>query len=75
MGKGASQMRLVGKASGGGHFGGGHPESEKGFRPPQADRHQHLMRRDVKMRFELALKMPGLSAATAASSSKVTGRM
>lgn len=29
----------------------------KRFGAPQANRHQHLVRRDVKVRFELALKM------------------
>ncbi|MNP78821.1 hypothetical protein D3C76_1765250 [compost metagenome] len=50
-------MRLIGQAGGGGHFGGGHTEGQKGFGTPQADRHQHLMRRDVKVSFKLALEM------------------
>lgn len=59
MGKRAGEMRLVGEAGCGGDLCGGHTASEKTFGSPQADRHQHLVRRDVEMRFKLALKMPG----------------
>ena len=52
-------MRLVGEAGCGGDLCGGHSVSEKTFGSPQADRHQHLVRRDVEMRLKLTLKMPG----------------
>ena len=50
-------MRLIGQARRGGHLCRRESLGEKGFGAPQADRHQHLMRRDVKMGFELALEM------------------
>lgn len=59
MGKGAGEMRLVGEAGCGGDLCGGHTVGKKTFGSPQTDRHQHLVRRDVEMQFELALKMPG----------------
>lgn len=58
MGKGAGEVGLIGQAGRGGNIRSGHAESQKSFRSPQADCHQHLMRRHVEMGFELALKMP-----------------
>lgn len=75
MGKGAGEMGLIGQAGRGGNVRSGHTESQKTFCPPQTDRHQHLVWRHVEMGFELTLKVRGLSEATRASSSRVTGRM
>lgn len=75
MGKRAGEVRLVGQAGCRSNVGGGHTAREKIFGAPQAHSHEHLMRGDVKVQFELALKMPGLSTATRASSSSVTGCM
>lgn len=58
MGKRAGEVRLVGQAGCRSNIGGGHTAREKVFGAPQANSHEHLMRGDVKVQFELALKMP-----------------
>lgn len=56
-GERAGQVRLVGQPGGESDVGGGHAVGEKRFSAPQANRHQHLVRRNVEVRFELALEM------------------
>ncbi len=68
-------MGLIGQPGRGGDFGGGHAVCEKRFGAPQADSHQHLMRSDMEMRLELALKMVGAEETTLASSSSVRACM